>query len=297
MKISTSLDHAVKIDGATYRESARMMKQAGFDGVDFSLCHDQESPEKQLAPAWMEDVRLRSEALRAEGLEVAQSHLPYVGSHIELPGGRGYNVFEAFALPGLRHALEACGEIGCHLAVMHPYFNLDSRRETREGNLRLVEKMMPLLEKYDVRLALENIWGISRTEAGMNYLDTGTTRGEDILSLIDEIDSDRVGACIDTGHANIFRLDVAAMARLYGKKLFALHVNGNAGQDEHVIPYTMSGWCERLDYHAFSAALKEIGCTGYYNLEISSGNLPKGLAQPFLNYAAAVARALADLAA
>ena len=33
MKISTSLDHAVRIDGVTYSESARMMKQAGFDQI------------------------------------------------------------------------------------------------------------------------------------------------------------------------------------------------------------------------------------------------------------------------
>ena len=289
MKISTSLDLAVQIDGVTWRESARMMKQAGFSGVDFSLCRDQETPEKQLSPAWMEDVRLRAASLKAEGLEIAQSHLPYVGSHIQLPGGSGYDVFEAFALPGLLRSLEACGEIGCGLAVIHPYFHPTDGEATREGNLRLIEKLMPSLEKYDVKLALENIWG-------MGYIDVGVSVGEDIMALIETVGSERVGACIDTGHANIFRLDIAAMARLYGKKLFALHINGNAGQDEHVIPYSMSGWCERMDFHAFSAALREIGFTGYYNLELSCGRLPKGVAQPFLNYAAAVARALADLA-
>lgn len=289
MKISTSLEHAVKIDGVTYLESARMMKQAGFDGVDFSLCRDQDSPEKQLSAQWIEDVRLRAAALKTAGLEIAQSHLPYVGSHIDLPGGKGYDNYESFALPGLLRSLEACGEIGCHLAVMHPYFYPEDRQATYEGNLRLIDKLMPLLDKYDVQLALENIWG-------MRYTDVGVSRGEDILALINKVDSGRVGACIDTGHANIFRLDIAAMARLYGSKLFALHINGNAGQDEHVIPYSMSGWCERMDFYGFSAALKEIGFKGYYNLEIAGGTQPKGVAQAYLNYAVAVARALADLA-
>ena len=289
MKISTSLEHAVKIDGVTYYESARMMKRAGFNGVDFSFCRDQDSPEKQLSAQWLEDVRLRAAALKSEGLEIAQSHLPYVSSHIDLAGGKGYNNFEAFVLPGLLRSLEACGEIGCHLAVMHPYFNPEDRQAAYEGNLRLIEKLMPSLEKYDVKLALENIWG-------MGYADVGVSRGEDILAIIEAVDNERVGACIDTGHANIFRLDIAAMARLYGSKLYALHINGNAGQDEHVIPYSMSGWCERMDFYAFSAALKEIGFKGYYNLEIACGNLPKGVAQPFLNYAAAVAQALAAYA-
>ena len=289
MKISTSLELGARIDRVSFRESARMMKRAGFDGVDFSLCRDQTEPEKQLSPEWMQDVRLRAEALKAEGLEIAQCHLPYIGNHIERPGDGGYGDYEAFVLPGLLRALEACGEIGCHVAVIHPYFDPMSRTATRSGNLRLIEKLMPGLEKYDVKLALENIWGT-------NYSDTGTSRAEDILPLIEAAGSERVGACIDTGHANVFSLDIAAMARLFGKKLFALHVNGNAGKDEHVIPYSMSGWCEKMDYYAFSAALKDIGYQGYYNLEISCGDLPAGVGQPFLNYAAAVARALADLA-
>ena len=289
MKISTALEHAVKIDGVSYDEAARMMKRAGFDGVDFSLCKHQTEPEKQLSPDWMEDVIRRAQALKAEGLAVAQCHLPYIGNHIDRPGDGGYKDYEAFALPGLLRALEACGAIGCHVAVIHPYFDPMSAPATKAGNLRLIEKLMPGLEQYDVKLALENIWGTG-------YSDTGTSRAEDILPIIQAAGSERVGACIDTGHANIFLLDIAAMARLYGKKLFALHVNGNAGKDEHVIPYSMSGWCERMDYRGFSQALKEIGFEGYYNLEIACGDLPSGLAQPFLNYAAAVARALADLA-
>ena len=116
------------------------------------------------------------------------------------------------------------------------------------------------------------------------------------MAIIEAAGSEYVGACIDTGHANVFRLDISQMVRVFGKKLVALHVNGNAGKDEHVIPYSMSGWCEKMDYRAFSAALKEVGYKGFYNLEIASGDLPEGVARPFLNYAAAVARALADLA-
>lgn len=289
MKISTSLEHAVKIDKVNYRESARMMKRAGFDGVDFSLCRNQTEPQKQLSPEWMDDVLMRAEALRAEGLAIAQCHLPYFGNHIDRPGDGGYNDFEAFVLPGLLRALDACGQIGCSVAVIHPYFNAMSVPATKEGNLRLIEKLMPALQRHNVKLALENVYGTA-------YSDTHTSRAEDILPIIEAAGSELVGACIDTGHANIFGLDIAQMARVYGKKLFALHVNGNAGKDEHVIPYTMSGWCEKMDYYAFSAALKEIGFTGYYNLEIACGDLPEGVAQPFLNYAAAVARALADLA-
>ena len=291
MKISTSLDHAMRIAGVSCRESAAMMKKAGFDGVDLGMCHDQTSPEKIQRPEWMDVLRDQAAALKAEGLEIAQCHMPfYPGSFVQAhPCGDSYQAFEDFMLPGALRALEACGEIGCHLAVMHPFFDESSPRLTCEGNIRLIEKMMPLMEKYDVRLALENVYGI-------NYANVHASRPEDIMAIILRADSPLVGACIDTGHANIFRIDVGNMARTYGRHLFALHVNGNAGGDAHVIPYSMAGWCEHIDFHDFSAALREIGFEGYYNLEIVSGKLPASTAQPFLNYAASVARALADLA-
>ena len=171
------------------------------------------------------------------------------------------------------------------MAVLHPFFDEKSAEITLEGNLRMTEKMLPLLEKHHVKLALENVYGL-------NYADSHVARAEDIMPIIEKIDHPLVGACIDTGHANIFRLDISEMARIYGKKLFALHVNGNAGKDEHIIPYTSSGWCEKMDYHAFTRTLCEIGYDGYYNLEIASGDLGAEVALPFYIYAAAVARSL-----
>ncbi len=279
----------MKIAGVTCRESAVMMKKAGFDGVDLSMCHDQETPAKIQESQWMDKILTEAEALKAAGLEVAQCHLPYYPGHLPLPGDGSYQDFEAFMLPGYIRSMEACEAVGCPVAVLHPFFDLNSADATRDGNLRTMEKLLPYMEKHHVKLALENIYGL-------NYADSHVARAEEIMTLIEKAGSELVGACIDTGHANIFRLDVSEMARIYGKRLIALHVNGNAGQDEHVIPYSMSGWCEKIDYRAFSRTLREIGYTGYYNLEISSGNLPAAAAQPFLNYAGAVARGLADLA-
>ena len=56
MKISTSLDHAIKIDKVSSRESARIMKKVGFEGIDLALCHDMDAPEKVLAPHWADRV-------------------------------------------------------------------------------------------------------------------------------------------------------------------------------------------------------------------------------------------------
>jgi len=289
MKISTSLEHAIRIDGATPAESAEMLKKAGFQGVDISMTFDMMDTEKVFSPAWRAQILGRAAAAKAAGLEIAQCHLPYYPNHIPFPDEGRYEDFEAFMLPRYELSIAICAEIGCPVGVTHPYSDVNSAAATREGNLRLLEKLVPLLEKYNVRLALENVWS-------KDYAWSHMSSADEIISVINECGSPLVGACIDTGHANIFRLDISAMARTLGDKLFALHVNGNAGKDEHVIPYAMSGWCELIDFNAFAKTLGGIGYNGFFNLELATGALPRSTAQPYLNFAGAVARCLADTA-
>lgn len=288
MKISTSLNHGLGMGCADAYESACLMKRAGFDGIDLSMDAHSTEPDILLAPAWQNAIVEQANAAKRAGLEIAQCHLPYYPGHLALMGDGGWQAFADFMLPSYVRALETCALVGCPVAVMHPFFNLNSAAITHEGNVRIIERLLPLMEQTHVSVALENVYG----HDGKHYLNTFVARGEDIMPIIEELDHPLVGACIDTGHANIFRLNISDMARVYGKKLYALHVNGNAGEDEHIIPYTSSSWCEKMDYRDFSKTLKEIGYTGYYNLEVASGPLP--VAGPFYSYAAAVARVLAD---
>ena len=294
MRISTSLSHGIRMTGSP-EKAAELMKRAGFDGIDLSMCEYQTEPEKLLSPEWREHVLRHVRAARENGLAVAQCHLPYRGAHLPVPGDGTKEGFAAFMLPMYERAIVMCGEAGCPVAVMHPYFRAGDPDDTLEGNLRILERLIPLAERNDVRIALENVYGETKTPGGERVLlDGGCSRPEGILRVLNALDSDSVGACLDTGHANIFRVDIAGAARAWGKKLIALHINGNAGKDEHVIPYSMSGWCEEMDFHALSRALGETGYTGYYNLELNSGSLPASCAGPYYAYAAAVARALAD---
>ena len=290
MKISTSLTHAMKIEGVDARESARMMKQAGFDAVDLSMCRDMLEPEKMLSPEWAQVVYDECEALKAEGLELAQCHLPYYGGHLPLPGDGSAQAFIDLLGDSWANAIEIAGRVGCPIAVIHPFFDMNAEAEvTYAGNVQLIERLMPVLKKWNVKLALENCYGYKG-----GYIDGHAVRPEDIMEILSRVDEEYVGACIDTGHANIFRINIGKMARMYGKRLIALHVNGNAGGDSHALPYSFAG--DRQDYYDFSAALKEIGYKGSYNLEVDVGKMPAGCGQPYLNFAAAIARSLANLA-
>lgn len=292
MKISTSLNHAMKIEGVSARESAKMMKLAGFDAVDLDMTRDMMEPEKVMSSEWAQDVLERSAAFKAEGLEFGQCHLPYYPGHLPLPGDGSIKAFIDLVAESWAHAIDVAGQAGCPIAVMHPFFDMYADAEvTYQGNVQLIEKLMPMLKKWNMKLALENCYGHNG-----DYVDGHAARPEDIMEILKRTDAEYVGACIDTGHANIFKINIGNMARMFGKRLFALHVNGNAGGDSHCIPYSISSWTEQMDYHDFSAALKEIGYQGTYNLEVDVGPMPKGCCQAYLNFAAAVARGLSDLA-
>lgn len=290
MKISASMDYGANV-GLSYPETARIMKQAGFDGIDLALCHNQSDPNNILTDEWTKEAFHMAEAAKDAGLELAQCHLPYYPGHLDLPGDGTPEYFESHMLPAYEHALEVCGRVGCHMAVMHLFTVLNDDEATLRGNVELIKKLLPLLEKYDIRIALENVF----CRRNGQYLTGFVGFAENLLAVADGTGSQRIGVCIDTGHANIFRINTADMARTCGKRLFALHVNSNAGHDEHAVPYSIAGWCEKQDFEAFSGALKEIAYSGWYNLELNGGRFPAPVARPFYEYIAGVARYLADL--
>ena len=290
MLISTSLAHGMGIGGITSQEAAQMMRTAGFDGIDLSMDYNYESGIRPSDEKWTADIIAQAEAAKAAGLQICQSHMPSYPGHIDSPGNGDFCEFEALLLPDYERAIEANAKVGCKIAVMHPFFTLDSTKGSINGNITILTKLLPLMEKYGVAVALENVFARRYSL----HVDCAAQHAEVIAEIIERMNTPLVGACIDTGHANIFKYDVCQMARLYGKKLLALHVNANAGLDEHILPYTYSQWCVGIDFHKFSATLKEIGFTGAYNLEVASGKLPPQAALPFYQYAAAIARGLAD---
>ena len=285
MKISTSLDHAMKIDKVSARESAKIMKKVGFEGIDLALCHDMSDPAKVLAPQWADRVFEDAEAARAEGLEIAQCHLPY-----ECPQDTVHEYAEVWT-EALIHSLNVAHDAGAKIAVIHPATCLNDPEATHKENVEFFKAFVPHLEKLDMQLAVENVF-IRRNAKNMeSYVGSAP----ELMAILNEVNCDRIGICLDTGHANIYRHKPGEMVRAFGKKLFALHVNSNCSTiDEHLIPGIILPWCEKMNYDDFYAALREIEFPGFFNMEISSTVLPKGCGEAYLTIAAAVARQMAD---
>lgn len=289
MKISMSLEIALEHMTDSFDTAADVMKKAGFDGIDISMCENQMEPEKQALPQWREKIIAQADAVKRAGMEIAQCHLPYYPGHIKKPGDGGYLPYEEFCLPGVIRAIEVCGEIGCPVAVLHPYYDELDENNCVEGNIHMAKALIPYLEKHNVKLALENIYCHQYEMSNMSY-------PEQIMNVLEKIDHPLVGACLDTGHANVFRIDSVQAVRTYGKRLFALHANANSRgrlTDNHVIPGVMG---DGIDYFELAAALKEIGYKGWFNMEVGCGKIPPAAVPAFYKLAATVAKELTKLA-
>ena len=75
--------------------------------------------------------------------------------------------------------------------------------------------------------------------------------------------NDNLRICLDTGHANVFNLNVAEEVRKIKDKLQVLHVHdNNFGIDSHLFPYFGT-----VKWKEFGKALTDINFNGVFSLE------------------------------
>jgi fructoselysine 3-epimerase len=86
----------------------------------------------------------------------------------------------------------------------------------------------------------------------------------DSLRMIREIGSERLGVCLDTGHAHINGEDLAHVVGLLGGVPLHIHIDDNKGDnDAHLIPGEGG-----IDYAPFVRALREILYRGFVSAEL-----------------------------
>lgn len=86
----------------------------------------------------------------------------------------------------------------------------------------------------------------------------------DALRMIKEIQSERLGICLDTGHANVNGEDLAQTVLLLKDVPSHIHIDDNKGEsDAHMVPGEGD-----IDYAPFVRALKEIDYQGFVSAEL-----------------------------
>lgn len=135
-----------------------------------------------------------------------------------------------------------------------------SLEERCARNIEQLRKLEAFIKEksLSIKICLENLGGL--------------TRNIDILLyLLEQLDTECFGICLDTGHLNI--TDKGKQREFIlkaGKHLCALHIADNEGQtDQHMMPFGRGN----VEFAEIMQALKEIGYTGLFNLEIPGERL------------------------
>ncbi len=132
-------------------------------------------------------------------------------------------------------------------------------------------------------IAIENLTLYRKAK---DYLCFGSSV-EDLICLAEQINSERVGICLDTGHANGEDMDQAKAIRAMGKYLKATHINDNDSlSDQHRLPFDGT-----VNWKEIMMALRDIGYKGLFNLEVGgatyclqNSNMPLEMKEAKLRY-------------
>jgi sugar phosphate isomerase/epimerase len=220
-------------------------------------------------------------AIEAAGLEICQTHgvWPYDDTKPE----QWELKFEAMV-----KSIKGTAILGSKYVIVHPVLPFGwnesphHEKDVRE-NIEYMKKLVPYAEKYDVKIALEN----------MPNPHVPCGRVEELVECIDTVNSEYLVACLDVGHSTALGYDAGDAVRMLGGRIHCLHIHDNDGRrDLHLLPYHgVTNWKH------FTEALKEIGYGGTMSLETAIWKLMPGLPDELMHegnrWAAKIMRHLA----
>ena len=261
MKIGTSSN----VLSTRFGDEAAIIKlaQAGFDCIDFGFFHyNVKSPDSifnQSADKFKAYFSNLGDAAESAKIEIGQVHSP-------MPSYTGKATEDEFHFTVQEKAIAAAAYMKSKYIIIHPcipgqYRYTHFRDECKAINMDFYRRLLPALDKYNMKLAVENMFNYDPVRKCI--CPTVCTTADEMADYIDTLNDEHFVACLDTGHAHLTGDTPGNMARILGDRLETLHVHDNNGlNDEHKIPYHGS-----IDWDSFCAVLKEIGYKGSFSFE------------------------------
>lgn len=259
----------------TTAESMRCLREMGFDRQDLSLNRMMFNESEFNGENWRELAYAVRELKDELGITFVQAHLPF----------RCMNYFERseeyhrFLTEMTIRSAEICAIVGVEWVVVHPVyapaFPCEAVDEQLAENHRFYDPIVRILTEASCGVAFENLVDLP------NRRRFGSTATE-LNLLIDSFGNERVGACIDFGHANLMYHEMEPwFVRQIGHRLHAIHLADNYGsQDDHMPPFVGT-----VKWEEVMKAVKEIGFDGtlVYETKIVT-TVPEELRKPLFTY-------------
>lgn len=269
------------------KEALRLIKEAGFDAADYSMFNmtDKSSPLAHDGwEAYIKDLKAYADSLN---FTFRQGHSPFPCY------ARDDMAYTQMVGPLVRRSVEIAGMLGIKNLVIHPIAptRMPLGADLKEFNMEFYRSLLPLAEKWNVKICLENMWGY---DSKRGYIIPNVCSfGRDLADYLDSLGDEHFTVCLDLGHSGLVGEEAAdAIYALGGESLGALHVHDNDYKgDTHTLPYY-----GKMDWDAITKALSDVGYKGDFTYEASGfyRNLPhdKDLVLSALRYMHDVGRYL-----
>lgn len=257
MLLVTLTDYLARLYGDM--EAVRMLYEAGFDGIDYSMF----SLSAEHHPLLEEDWKEKALALRTYadklGIPFIQGHAPF-SFHDNSPEG-----FRTYIFPRLVRSIEIAGVLGIRELVIHPVQFLPYKQNVstlHDYNMEFYRALIPYARAAGVRICLENMWQRNRLRGNLITHST-CSRAEEAAAWVDELNDPSIGYCLDLGHCGLVELDAADEIRKLRHRITALHVHdNNFMEDQHILPYQ-----GHADWKDILSALREVEYKGSFTFE------------------------------
>lgn len=271
MKIIADIHPVIKAYGE--EEALRMVKEAGFDGIDYP-CYIQE-PYTVTSDDYLQRAAQTRVLLDKYGLVCNQAHAPF-----------GKSVYGDAMDPSCKEygqivrAMEFAAAIGVKHIVIHaikPPVEVDMVAY----NVEYYRSLQPYAEQFGIQIAVENLM-------------TTLCVPEVYNAVIDQLDPKWFVALLDVGHSNYAKVAPETFARKISPgRLQGLHIHDNDSTwDTHLFPYMGT-----IHWDYVMESLAEVGYPGDLTLETCSGFIKKydkELYPAALAFSAKVSRHLAS---
>lgn len=279
MLLSTQTEYLTNRFGM--EKGIRMLCEAGFDALDFSMFSlgNENDPLNTEGNAYIENIK---KTANEYGVVFNQAHAPFPSCK---ENDEEYNkkMFKAIV-----RAMEICNILEIGIVVVHPT-DISNQEEKKRYNLDFYNRLLPYCVKYNVKVALENMWGYDGV--AKKIIPNVCSTAEELAEYVDALDKKYFTVCLDLGHCGLVGEDAANMIRILGSdRLTSLHVHDNDGaNDIHTAPYFGV-----MDWNAITRALADIGYTGDFTFEADSfyRGIPEELLLATARYLHDIGRAL-----
>ena len=214
-----------------------------------------------------EDLHRASRCLLETGARVVSIHAPFSLSE-EMPVERQLVDWEILACQCIARA----DYLGAGLVVLHPMTdslcrNNPSYTLISRHTWNAVYRLADIAAVLDVRIALENMPSPDGTRFGGDM--------EELYRFVTDSGQDNLGLCLDTGHSIVNGEDPLRNLRLFGDRIFTMHIHDNLrGQphDLHLVPGQGD-----IDWPGFKNILEEIEYHGNIVIELDGKDDPEGI--------------------